>query len=92
MYDSSGVLSVMPRFRVPLAAMWTRILHTGQIQRVTGGRRSYWPVGVVGHQFFCLVLGAEQTYPGFPRPLIQDLPICVPFKQIDSPVALLEQQ
>lgn len=92
MYDSSGVLSVMPRFRVPLSAMWMRILHTGQIQRVTGGCRSYWPIGVIGHQFFYLVLSAQQTYPSFPRPLIQDVFICVPFKQVDSPIALLEQQ
>ena len=83
---------MMPRFRIPLSAMWTRVLHTGQIKRETGGAKSYWPVGVINHTFFCLALDAQQTYPGFPRPLFEELPLRLPFKRIDSPEASLEQQ
>ncbi|KAI1785488.1 hypothetical protein LXA43DRAFT_845501, partial [Ganoderma leucocontextum] len=91
-YDSSGALSVMPRFRVSLSATWVRILHTGRLEGGTGSGKSYWPVGVIGDTFFHIILKGQQAHPGFPRPLIQELPIRLPFKRTDSREALLEEQ
>nr|VWO98230.1 Zn(2)-C6 fungal-type domain-containing protein [Ganoderma boninense] len=90
-YDSSGALSVMPRFRVPLSAMWVRILRTGQIEQGRDNDRSYWPVGIIGAMFFCVVLRGQQTHPGFPRPLLNEVSVSLPFNGIDSQEARLER-
>lgn len=92
MYDSSGTLSVMPRYRMPLSATWTRILDTGRIEQGTGSGKSYWPVGVMGDMFFCLILKGQQAYPVFPLPPIQEFSIRLPFKRVRSNKALLEEQ
>ncbi|PCH43744.1 hypothetical protein WOLCODRAFT_122518 [Wolfiporia cocos MD-104 SS10] len=90
-YDSSGVLNVMPRFRLPFAATWTRILDTNLLDRREGKQESYWPVGVSGDTFMCLILKGRQEYPAFPRPLIQELPLRFPFHRTDPKEAPLEE-
>lgn len=82
----------MPRFRIPLSATWMRILDTSKLERRQGKDESYWPVGVVGDNFMCLILKGRQEHPGFPRPLIQELPIRLPFKRNDPKEAPLEEQ
>ena len=72
--------------------MWTRILHTGQIEQGMGRSKSYWPVGVMDNIFFCLLLQEAQTCPGFPWPLLRQVSIRLPFKRIDSEEAVLEEQ
>lgn len=91
-YDSSGVLNVMPRFRVLLSATWMRVLDTGRLESTTGNITSYWPVGILGDTLLCLFLKGQQTHPQFPRPLIQELPIRLPFKRVDSEETRLEEQ
>ncbi|OSD04053.1 hypothetical protein PYCCODRAFT_1408512 [Trametes coccinea BRFM310] len=90
-YDSSGVLHVMPRFRIPLSATWVRVLDTNKLERREGKHESYWPVGVAGDTFMCLILKGRQEHPGFPRPLIQELPIRLPFKRTDPKEGPLEE-
>ena len=46
----------MPRFRLPFAATWTRALDTNLLERREGKQESYWPVGVAGETFMCLIL------------------------------------
>ena len=91
-YDSAGILNVMPRFRLPLAATWTRALDTNLLDRREGKQESYWPVGVAGETFMCLILKGRQEHPGFPRPLIQELSIKLPFKRTDPKEAPFEEQ
>jgi hypothetical protein len=56
MYDSSGILNVLPRFRIPFQATWARVLNTNTLDRREGKHESYWPVGVTGDTFMCLIL------------------------------------
>ncbi|KAI0727995.1 hypothetical protein C8Q72DRAFT_974843 [Fomitopsis betulina] len=90
-YDSAGVLNVMPRFRLPFAATWTRALDTSLLERREGKQESYWPVGVAGETFMCLILKGRQEHPSFPRPLIQELPLKFPFHRKDPKEAPLEE-
>ena len=55
-YDSLGVLHALPRFRLPFAATWMRLLDTSTLERREGKQESYWPVGVSGDIFMCLIL------------------------------------
>ena len=61
MYDSAGILNILPRFRIPFQATWTRILNTNTLDRREGKHESYWPVGVSGDTFMCLILKVSQS-------------------------------
>ena len=56
MYDSNGLLSILDRFRRPSQARWVPILDTTSLSRRQGKDESYWPVGVSGTLFMCLIL------------------------------------
>ncbi|KIJ49698.1 hypothetical protein M422DRAFT_59357 [Sphaerobolus stellatus SS14] len=92
MYDSNGLLSILDKFRRPHQARWVPLLDATTLGRREGKDESYWPVGVSATTFMCIILKGRETYPGFPRPLIQDLEVQIPLFNLDLQHHRLEEK
>ena len=83
----------MPRFRIPLSAMWVRMFSTAQMEGGLASGKWYWPVGVMEDVLFCLLLKGR-TDPGFPRPILHEISMSLEFKRpgSGSQEAILERR
>ncbi|KIY69555.1 hypothetical protein CYLTODRAFT_488848 [Cylindrobasidium torrendii FP15055 ss-10] len=92
MYDSTGRLHVLTKFRVPHHASWARVLDTNTLARREGKDESYWPLGLEGNNFLCFILKGQNQYPGVQRPLPQELTLELPFRQAEAKDEELERE
>ncbi|KAI8817137.1 uncharacterized protein EV422DRAFT_542541 [Fimicolochytrium jonesii] len=79
-YDSSGVLRAL--FQHSDYA-WVPVLDS----RILRGEKQewYWPVEVLEDKLMCVTLKAGDKFPGFPRPLMSDVPLQAPFLEMEAP-------
>ena len=92
MYDSVGILSVLDRFRRPMQGRWIPVLDTNTLARRQGKDESYWPIGLSGKLFMCLILKGREEYPTWPRPLVQELEVQLPMLNLHEPQGLEEEK
>lgn len=92
MYDTTGRLHVLTKYRVPHHASWARIMDTNLLERKAAQKESYWPIAIHGSTFMCVILKGKQTHPVYPMLLhYEDLPIELPFRSVDKSDEKLER-
>ncbi|KAJ7045494.1 hypothetical protein C8F04DRAFT_1064981 [Mycena alexandri] len=79
MYDSTGRIHLLAKFRIPHHASWTLVLDTKLLERTLGDNEAYWPIAIHGSTFMSLITKGSQ-YPVFPIPLLVEFPIEMPFR------------
>ncbi|KAG2171322.1 hypothetical protein INT43_002944, partial [Umbelopsis isabellina] len=90
-YDSKGVLSVLFKQRRPDQATWVPIFDGAKAAKDRGLDEKYWPVGLLRDQLMCLVLKGKIEYPYFPRPIISNIELQIPFLHMDAETTKLEE-
>ena len=84
-FDSEGTLRGLYYHSTTL---WTPLFDS----RILRGVRNdvYWPVGAEDGLYYCVICKGREE-PEFPNPLITDLPLSIPFCQLESERTKLEQ-
>jgi chromosome transmission fidelity protein 4 len=88
MYDSTGLLSILDRYRRPGQARWVPLFDSSNSAAAAGDKgkqkeSTYWPVGLTDSHFTCVILKGEKE-PWFPRPLIQEVGLVMPLLNMDN--------
>ncbi|KAG9042191.1 hypothetical protein FS837_011177 [Tulasnella sp. UAMH 9824] len=85
MYDSAGYMYILDRFRRPTQGRWVLLMNTNLLARKVGKEETYWPVGLSTKEFLCIILKGRDRYPGFPRPITQQIEVQMPLLSMDLP-------
>jgi chromosome transmission fidelity protein 4 len=85
-YDSLGVLRGL---FVSTDGVWTPLFDLRSARKVQSDW--YFPVGANDTQMYCVVCRNDK-YPSFHKPIIIDVPLSIPFCQLESERAVKEQQ
>jgi chromosome transmission fidelity protein 4 len=85
-YDTVGVLRGL---FVNTDGLWAPLFDSRLFRKTSSDW--YFPVGANDKQLYCVVCRGEKI-PSFPKPIIIDIPMSIPFCSLDSDRSLKEQQ
>ncbi|KAK9470444.1 WD40-repeat-containing domain protein [Dipodascopsis tothii] len=75
MLDSDGVLLVLVHWQQPGQARWVPVLDTRTVGQAGD---HFWPLGVAGERFSCIVLRNGERQPYIPLPVAAEIELAVP--------------
>ncbi|EJD03058.1 WD40 repeat-like protein [Fomitiporia mediterranea MF3/22] len=91
-YDSVERIMMLEHYRFTAQGSWVVLLDATQLARRDGKDEAYWPIGVTGSTLMTIILKGREAYPGFPRPLAQEIEMQMPYLDMDSPEAQKEER
>ncbi|KAJ3038284.1 hypothetical protein HK097_003216 [Rhizophlyctis rosea] len=90
-YDTNGIVRVL----LPYGDFqWIPVLDSTMAKRARSEESAtiYWPVDVTDREFMCVVCKGADKHPHFPKPLITELPLTIPFAMLETPIVQLEEK
>ncbi|KAJ3009589.1 hypothetical protein HKX48_007857 [Thoreauomyces humboldtii] len=86
-FDSTGVLRLLLRHS---DFSWVPVLDSRILR---GGKQEwYWPIEVLEDRLMCVLLKAGDRQPGFPRPMLSEVPLQAPFLELAEGTAVQEEK
>ncbi|KAG8903969.1 hypothetical protein FRB99_002448 [Tulasnella sp. 403] len=79
-------------FTMAALGRWVPLLDTNTLARKAGKDEYYWPVSLSSKELLCVILKGGERYPGFPRPMIQEIEMQMPLLNLDAPQGQAEER
>ncbi|CAG8599059.1 11847_t:CDS:10 [Ambispora gerdemannii] len=91
-YNSEGLLSILYMVRTPNQCRWVPVLNTKQLPQSRANLITYWPVGLSGNSFRCVICKKGEKYPPYPLPSVDEVILQIPILHLEKTNCQLEEK
>ncbi|CAG8470293.1 5861_t:CDS:10 [Ambispora leptoticha] len=91
-YNSDGLLSILYMVHIPNQCRWVPVLDTKQLPQSRANLITYWPVGLSGNTFRCIICKRGEKYPPYPLPSIDEITLQIPILHLEKTNCQIEEK